>query len=112
VLIEIWRELATRFGDVKFCQMSADLCIEGYPDRNTPTVLVYREGDIKRQIVTLRELGGVRTGVQDLERLLVDVGAVRLGDSRLKKRREEGEQGKSGIRQGTTAGDGEDSDWD
>jgi hypothetical protein len=62
VLIEIWRELAQRFGDVKFCQMRADLCIEGYPDKNTPTVLVYKDGDIKRQIVTLRELGGVRTG--------------------------------------------------
>jgi hypothetical protein len=62
ILIEIWRELAQRFGDVKFCQMRADLCIEGYPDRNTPTVLVYWEGDIKRQIVTLGEFGGVRTG--------------------------------------------------
>lgn len=61
VLIEIWRELATRFGDVKFCQMRADLCIEGYPDKNTPTVLVYKDGDIKRQLVTLRDLGGVRT---------------------------------------------------
>jgi hypothetical protein len=64
VLIQIWRELATRFGDVKFCQMRADLCIEGYPDKNTPTVLVYKDGDIKRQIVTLRELGGVRTNTQ------------------------------------------------
>lgn len=61
VLIEIWRELATRFGDVKFCQMRAELCIEGYPDKNTPTVLVYKDGDIKKQLVTLRELGGVRT---------------------------------------------------
>jgi hypothetical protein len=64
VLIEIWRELAGRFGDVKFCQIRADLCIEGYPDKNTPTVLVYRDGDIKRQIVTLRELGGVRTSTK------------------------------------------------
>jgi hypothetical protein len=61
VLIEIWRELAQKFGDVKFCQMRANLCIEGYPDKNTPTVLVYKDGDIKRQIVTLRELAGVRT---------------------------------------------------
>lgn len=61
ILIDVWRELAARFGDVKFCQMRADLCIEGYPERNTPTVLIYKEGDIKRQIVTLRELRGVRT---------------------------------------------------
>lgn len=66
ILIEIWRELAKRFGDVKFCQMRADLCIEGYPDKNTPTVLVYKDGDIKKQLVTLRELGGVRTTVQGM----------------------------------------------
>lgn len=71
VLIEIWRELAQRFGDVKFCQMRAELCIEGYPDKNTPTVLVYKDGDIKRQIVTLRELGGVRTSTQgELHKIL------------------------------------------
>jgi len=64
VMIEHWRELAKRFGDVKFCQMRADLCIEGYPDKNTPTVLIYKDGDIKRQIVTLMQLKGPRTSVQ------------------------------------------------
>ncbi|RMJ20373.1 phosducin family, partial [Aspergillus sp. HF37] len=55
--------------------MRADLCIEGYPEKNTPTILVYKDGDIKRQIVTLAQLNGVRTGLRDLERLLVEVGA-------------------------------------
>jgi hypothetical protein len=72
VLIEIWRELATRFGDVKFCQMRADLCIEGYPDKNTPTVLVYKDGDIKKQIVTLAQLGGVRTSSKGRCNIFVD----------------------------------------
>jgi hypothetical protein len=57
----IWRDLAARFGDVKFCQIRADMCIEGYPERNTPTVLIYRDGDIRRQLVTLRELRGKET---------------------------------------------------
>jgi hypothetical protein len=61
VLVELWRNLASRFGDIKFCQIRADLCIEGYPDRNTPTVLIYRNGDIKKQIVTLREMNGPQT---------------------------------------------------
>lgn len=61
ILIEIWRELAKRFGDVKFCQIRADLCIEGYPEKNTPTVLIYKDGDIKKQLVTLRELRGTQT---------------------------------------------------
>ena len=61
LLIELWQELAKRFGDIKFCEMKADMCIEGYPERNTPTILIYRDGDIKRQVITLRELGGERT---------------------------------------------------
>lgn len=116
VASESWTLLAQTFGDVKFCTMRADLCIEGYPDRNTPTVLVYKDGDIKRQIVTLRELSGVRTNVKDWEKVLVDLGAVKVGDSRLSSRpgQEEEREKKSGIREGKTmqADDGEDSDWD
>ncbi len=52
--------MARKFGDVKFCEMRADLCIEGYPERNTPTILIYKDGDIKKQVVTLGELGGER----------------------------------------------------
>ena len=83
LMIELWRQTATKYGDIKFCQMQGDLCIEGYPDRNTPTVLVYKDGEIRRQIVTLRELAGTKTGTKDLEKLLVDLGALRHGDARL-----------------------------
>ena len=61
LLTELWREMARSFGDVKFCEIRADMCIEGYPERNTPTILVYRNGDIKKQIVTLRGFGGEHT---------------------------------------------------
>lgn len=64
VLSEIWRELAPKYGDMKFCEMRADMCIEGYPDRNTPTILAYKDGDIKRQIVTLAELNGPKTKIE------------------------------------------------
>jgi len=116
VLVNIWRELAKRFGDIKFGQMRADLCIEGYPDRNTPTVLVYRNGEIKKQLVTLRELKGVQTKVEDLEKVLVDVGAVKMGDVRLEKKDEEqANQQRGGIwagkRNATVENDGDD-DWD
>ncbi|KAH6619922.1 phosducin family protein [Boeremia exigua] len=114
VASESWTLLAQRFGDVKFCTMRADLCIEGYPDRNTPTVLVYKDGDIKKQIVTLRELGGVRAKVEDWEKVLVDLGAVKIGDSRLSRRPgQEEEEKTTGIRQGKTMVQADDdSDWD
>ena len=64
LLTELWRELAPKFGDVKFCEIRADLCIEGYPERNTPTILVYRNGDIRKQIITLKELRGSQTTLE------------------------------------------------
>lgn len=64
LLTELWREMARKFGDIKFCEIRADMCIEGYPERNTPTILVYREGDIKKQIVTLGELNGEQTTIK------------------------------------------------
>lgn len=70
LLTELWRDLAQKFGDIKFCEIRADMCIEGYPERNTPTILVYRDGDIKKQLVTLRELSGEQTTIRGASRLL------------------------------------------
>ena len=66
LLTDLWRELARKFGEIKFCEMRADLCIEGYPERNTPTILIYRDGDIEKQVVTLRELGGQATSMRGM----------------------------------------------
>lgn len=62
--VELWRQLAQRYGDIKFCQIRGDLCIEGYPERNCPTILIYKDGDIRKQVVTLKELGGARTSAE------------------------------------------------
>lgn len=85
LLTDMWRDLATRFGDIKFCSMRANLCIEGYPEKNAPTILVYKDGDIKKQVVTLREMNGANTTVQDLEKLLIDLGALKYNDARLRR---------------------------
>lgn len=92
ILGEIWREIAQKYGDVKFCQIRANMCIEGYPEKNCPTVLIYKDGDIRRQLVTLRELQGVRTTIRDLEWVLVQVGAVEERDSRLRSAEDEEEE--------------------
>ena len=106
LLTKLWREMGQKFGDIKFCEIRADLCIEGYPERNTPTILIYRDGDIKKQIITLRELGGEQTTVRgkrrcrmvalgpthsrrvinlwlDLENLCLNIGALSANDHRL-----------------------------
>lgn len=116
LLTSLWRDMAARFGDTKFCQIRADLCIEGYPERNTPTILVYKDGDIKKQIVTLKALNGQKTSLQDLEKVLLELGAVKHNDSRLTTSRqgEKEDRQRGGIRNASQHAtvDDDDSDWD
>ncbi|KAL8726747.1 MAG: hypothetical protein Q9181_005941 [Wetmoreana brouardii] len=113
LLTELWRELARKFSDIKFCEMRADMCIEGYPDKNTPTILVYHQGDVKRQIITLGELAGSKTGMEDLEQLLIDVGALKANDSRLRSQsRNESSAISSRKTAPTSSSADNDSDWD
>ena len=97
-----------KYGDLKFCQIRADLCIEGYPERNTPTIIVYRDGDIKRQVVTLGQLNGPRTNIANLEQLLCEIGAIKENDMRLKERTDD-DVGPSGANGNA---DDSDDDWD
>ncbi|KAL2849503.1 thioredoxin-like protein [Aspergillus pseudoustus] len=115
LLSEIWRRLAVKYGDIKFCEMRGNMCIEGYPDRNTPTILVYHKGEIVKQCVTLMALGGTGTRVEDLENMLVEVGALKESDVRLKKKGDDSEderpaKSKPSLRKTTVEDD--DDDWD
>jgi hypothetical protein len=115
VLSQLWGDLARRFGDVKFCEMRAGLAIEGYPEKNTPTILVYKDGEILRQVVTLVEMRGPKTGVEDLVNLLIELKIIKDNDQRViqlrkeqEARREEVGQGKSGKQ----LDEENDDDWD
>ena len=119
VLSELWRKAAVEFGEVKFCEIRGDMAIEGYPDRNCPTILVYHRGDIVKQVVTLMTMGGVRIGMPEIDRLLIEVGAIKDNDMRVTKRRKDAEdleeeiQEKGGIRDSRKARvEDDDDDWD
>ncbi|KAL2019585.1 hypothetical protein VTK56DRAFT_9482 [Thermocarpiscus australiensis] len=123
VLSQLWRQAAREYGELKFCEMRADRAIENYPERNCPTILVYHRGEIVKQVVTLAALGGVRMGMRDLDKLLVEVGAVPENDMRVLKRRreaedadeEEGEAGRRGVKSSSDKkkrNDDDDDDWD
>lgn len=121
VLSALWRQAATEYAEVKFCEMRADQAIEGYPERNCPTILVYRNGDIVKQVVTLREWGGARIGIMDLDELLIEVGAITDGDMRVLKRRRDAEEaaeellagrGIKGPARGNGSREDDEDDWD
>jgi hypothetical protein len=119
VLTELWRKAAAEYGEVKFCEIRGDMAIEGYPDRNCPTILVYHNGDIVKQVVTLMTLAGVRMGMPEIDTLLIDVGAIKDNDMRVMKRRrdaedqEEERREKGAIRGSKQANvEDDDDDWD
>ena len=120
VLSQLWRQAATEYGDVKFCEMRASQAIEGYPEKNCPTILVYNKGDIVKQVVTLMTVGGVKMSMLDLDRILVEVGAVPDNDLRVLKRRREAEDAEEekhmskGIKSSTdrSKDDADDDEWD
>ncbi|KAE8449043.1 hypothetical protein EG329_008631 [Mollisiaceae sp. DMI_Dod_QoI] len=120
ILTELWRTAAREYGEVKFCEIRGDMAIEGYPDKNCPTILVYDKGDIVKQVVTLMTMGGVRIGMAEIDKLLVEVGAVKDNDMRVTKRirdaedREEERREHGGIRgpKAAKVEDDDDDDWD
>jgi hypothetical protein len=121
VLSELWKRAAAEYGDIKFCEIKAAQAIENYPDRNCPTILVYQNGDIVKQIVTLATIGGVKANMQKIDNLLVEVGAVKDSDMRVVKRRQAAEDAEEerlagkAIKTGTAGrskDDSDDDDWD
>ncbi|EGG15076.1 phosducin-like protein [Cavenderia fasciculata] len=70
-------QLAPKFKACKFVKIRAEEAIHGYPDKNLPTILIYRNGDIVSQLITLRALGGDNMTLNDLEFALAQSGAIK-----------------------------------
>ena len=68
--------LAPKHKAVKFLKIVSTMCIENYPDKNLPTLLVYGHGDLKKQIIGMDALGGVSTNMAKLEQILASTGAL------------------------------------
>ncbi|WVW82694.1 hypothetical protein I302_104705 [Kwoniella bestiolae CBS 10118] len=65
------QQLAAAHPSTKFLSIPAGLCIPNYPDKNVPTLLIYRNGEISGNVVAGMGLKGMKTTVRDLEGLLL-----------------------------------------
>jgi len=65
-------QLAKKYKTTKFVKIIGDLCIENYPDRNLPTIIIYNNGEIVTQLVGLETSlsGGLTMKLTELENLL------------------------------------------
>jgi hypothetical protein len=77
LLARVLPRVAAAHAAAKFMAIKADACIEGYPDRNVPTLLLYHKGALQSQVVGLAELGGARLlSERTVEWVLAKRGAV------------------------------------
>ncbi|WWD16280.1 hypothetical protein CI109_100706 [Kwoniella shandongensis] len=70
------QQLAAAHPSTKFLSIPAGLCIPNYPDKNVPTLLIYRNGDMVGNVVAGMGLKGLKTTVRDLEGLLLYYKAI------------------------------------
>ncbi|RFU27178.1 tRNA-guanine(34) transglycosylase, partial [Scytalidium lignicola] len=110
VMTELFRTAAAEFSEIKFCDIKADMAIQDYPEKNCPTVLIYHNGDIIKQIVTMMSLKGVRTSMSDIDDILVEIGAVKDNDMRIVKRRRGDDSDDEGNKKKDETDD-DDDDW-
>lgn len=80
LLSHLCQKVAKKYPEVKFVEIPANRAIENYPDSNCPTLLIYKDGEVRKNLVTLLELGGDRTTLRDVEALLAYLGAIKLQD--------------------------------
>ncbi|XP_052249723.1 LOW QUALITY PROTEIN: phosducin-like protein 3 [Dreissena polymorpha] len=70
--------LAQKFPETKFLSSVSSLCIPNYPDKNLPTIFVYKEGEMKKQFVGPLAFGGINLKKDELEWMLSQTGAVNI----------------------------------
>lgn len=58
LLMPLLNQLAGLYPSSKFVSIISDHCIENYPDKNCPTMIIYRKGEMMGQIVGLGAMGG------------------------------------------------------
>mmetsp|Transcript_19510 Transcript_19510/g.31944 ORF Transcript_19510/g.31944 Transcript_19510/m.31944 type:complete len:173 (+) Transcript_19510:303-821(+) len=68
--------LARKFRAVKFLRIIATQAIRNYPDKNVPTVLVYKDGACRKQFIGIDSFGGLGVTAEDLEWQLHKLGVV------------------------------------
>jgi hypothetical protein len=55
---ECIQQLATKYTRTKFVKIISNDCIPNYPDRNLPTLLIYKDTECKHNLVGKAPFGG------------------------------------------------------
>ena len=95
-------ELARKHPFTKFTSIPGKECIPGYPDRNMPTLLVYRNRDPVRTFMGLGHYGGRHMTPEGLELALNECGRVCAGARGGEDEHDEGDDALTDVRRAAT----------
>lgn len=99
-------QLASLYPSTKFVKIVSDHCIENYPDKNVPTMLVYRKGQMMGQIVGLGSVGGLKATLRgEPSKLFLSFVALRhelIGSNSPKRQTSNASCSRSGVSTFTT----------
>lgn len=69
-------ELATKYPQTKFLRSIATTCIPNFPEKHVPSIFVYYEGEIRKQIIGPIELRGDKLTREEFEYIIGQTGAI------------------------------------
>lgn len=70
-------ELAARNPETKFVKSIATTCIPNFPEKNLPSVFIYHEGQLTKQIIGPVELRGEKLTIEEFEYMLGLYNAIK-----------------------------------
>ncbi|XP_054167157.1 phosducin-like protein 3 [Oppia nitens] len=77
VMLRILNELAVKYPTTKFLKSIASLCVANFPDSRLPTIFLYQNGILKKQLIGSQTFGGKdNINIKTVEWLLSQNGFI------------------------------------
>lgn len=76
LLNRFMNDLAQRYPQTKFLKSIASTCIPNFPEANLPSIFIYYEGDLKKQVIGSVELRGEKITAEEFEYIIGRYGAI------------------------------------
>lgn len=69
--------LAAKFPATKFLRSISTTCIPNFPDKNLPTIFIYKDGEMVKRLIGPETFNGMNLKLEGLEWILGETGAVK-----------------------------------
>jgi hypothetical protein len=73
LLHQSMQQVALKHKDIQFLRIQSDRCVEQYPHRLVPTLLIYKDGAVRLQLTSMKSQ---QCSVNNLEAILFSLDAI------------------------------------